>query len=261
MKILVTGANGFIGRHCCALLKSQGHDVVALTSTEIDITKPFTLKGHFNAVLHLAAYNITSVGDKNEDAYARVNVQGTNHVLEAVSCDQFILLSTAKICSRDQSGYTQSKVAAEEMCQTHFKGKSLIIVRSVNILGKGQAPKAVLPIFIDKAKANQPLELTVHPLNPISFIDVRDVAALICAIVRRSDVSGTYNAAYPSYITLQDLALKVIAACHSSSKIRNMSLPIAPIGNPKKLDCQKTWEDFKYQPQFGIDQILENILL
>ncbi len=257
MKVFVTGGHGFIGRHCCAALKTNGIDVVVPTSQALDISKPFNINGHFDAVIHLAAYNITSVGDKNEAAYQSINVQGTAHVLDGISCDHFILLSTAKIDEQQQSGYVQSKAAAETLCQKQFKGKTLTIIRSVNVLGRGQAPKAVLPVFIDLAKNNKPLVLTVNPQTPIAYIDVRDMVDLLVAVVR-SPKQGIYPAAFPSLVTVNELALKVVAACHSSSKI-SQTVPSAPT-SMLQLDCQKTWENFNFKPRYNIDQILENII-
>ncbi len=258
MNVLVTGGNGFVGQHCCALLKSLGFNVVAPTSAALDITQPFKLQEHFNAVIHLAAYNITSVGDKNAAMYERVNVLGTRHVIEGINCDQFIFLSTAKIYDQHLSAYAKSKEAAEVLCRQYFKGKSLVIIRSANVLGRGQAPKAVLPVFIAKAQQDQPLELTVNPRTPITYIDVRDVVEVIARALQYPQKSVVYNAAYPDIVTLQDLALKVIAACDSSSKI-NISAQAGTI-DPVLIDCQKTWDDLGFTPRYNIDHILENIL-
>jgi GDP-L-fucose synthase len=65
MRILVTGASGFLGRHLCPRLESMGHEVIRLSSKAADLTRPDSL-GEFNShkfdqVYHLAAW--TQAGD------------------------------------------------------------------------------------------------------------------------------------------------------------------------------------------------------
>lgn len=66
MKILVTGASGFLGSHLCPKLRLAGHSVVELHSKNCDLTKNGSLedflKGEkFDQIFHLAAW--TQAGD------------------------------------------------------------------------------------------------------------------------------------------------------------------------------------------------------
>jgi GDP-L-fucose synthase len=65
MKILVTGATGFLGRALCPQLEAQGHEVVALNSRNCDLTKEESLNffNHsvYEQIYHLAAW--TQAGD------------------------------------------------------------------------------------------------------------------------------------------------------------------------------------------------------
>lgn len=98
MKILLTGATGFIGQHMLIALRQHGHQVVAFTRTfeqmralprEVrafagDITQPDTLwpalRG-VQAVIHLAAARPPHVPPKDAARLARINVDGASHVL------------------------------------------------------------------------------------------------------------------------------------------------------------------------------------
>lgn len=64
MKILVTGATGFLGTHLCSRLRRDGNEVVALGSRDADLRTAGTLDrfgGRFDQVYHLAAW--TQAGD------------------------------------------------------------------------------------------------------------------------------------------------------------------------------------------------------
>jgi GDP-L-fucose synthase len=65
MKILVTGASGFLGTALSARLKADGHEVMGFSSAECDLTQPGSLKRFdstvYDQVYHLAAW--TQAGD------------------------------------------------------------------------------------------------------------------------------------------------------------------------------------------------------
>lgn len=111
MKILVTGAAGFIGYHLCRRLLEQGHDVVALdnftpyydvtlkharvaaipkdrfTFEELDIADPQALRSFFerhrpHRVAHLAAQAGVRYSLTHPEAYVSANLNGFMNILE-----------------------------------------------------------------------------------------------------------------------------------------------------------------------------------
>ena len=66
MKILITGASGFLGKHLCSILsKNQDTEITPLSSKEADLTNQDSLKKYelkkFDKIYHLAAW--TQAGD------------------------------------------------------------------------------------------------------------------------------------------------------------------------------------------------------
>jgi GDP-L-fucose synthase len=65
MKILVTGATGFLGQTLCRFLRQNGHELTELNSRHGDLTQPASLDRHardrYDRIYHLAAW--TQAGD------------------------------------------------------------------------------------------------------------------------------------------------------------------------------------------------------
>lgn len=65
MRVFVTGGGGFLGRHLLSALRAKGHEVVAPTSRECDLSRDGALEPwnqqKFDQIFHLAAW--TQAGD------------------------------------------------------------------------------------------------------------------------------------------------------------------------------------------------------
>ena len=104
MKVLVTGANGFLGSWLCQRLQAEGHDVTALVRqtsdlTEIedlklklaygDVTDKSSLKSAFKSkdyIFHLAG--VVAYRKEDRPLMDKVNVEGTQNVVDVLSGQQ-----------------------------------------------------------------------------------------------------------------------------------------------------------------------------
>jgi len=120
MRILVTGAGGFIGQHLCAGLPERGHRVVD------------AMRGA-DAVVHLA--NI-AYARAPEVELLRVNVQGSlERAQEAAASGvrRFVYLSSA-LAGRADDRYGRSKLAAERAL-AEVRGIELVVLRPPLVYG------------------------------------------------------------------------------------------------------------------------------
>ncbi|MCM3208236.1 dTDP-4-dehydrorhamnose reductase [Paenibacillus illinoisensis] len=138
MKVLVTGANGQLGRDVVLLLEKEGHSVLACARDELDITDQVECNNvistyHPEVVIHCAAYTAVDAAETDVDGAYQVNAIGTRNI--AVAAEQIgaklIYISTDYVFdgtsdepyqeydnTNPQSIYGKSKRAGEVLVQS-----------------------------------------------------------------------------------------------------------------------------------------------
>jgi UDP-glucose 4-epimerase len=124
MRVVVTGANGFIGQRLCHILKVDGCRVagldLVLISSACDETYvgDLTVEGSWtqaligaDTVFHLAG-KVHALSEVKQDdvEYFRINTEGTRNLLQAAQrakVRRFVFFSTIKAMSREEEGRTQ----------------------------------------------------------------------------------------------------------------------------------------------------------
>lgn len=238
-KILVTGVDGFTGRHLTALLAEQGHEVIGISHSAItmpikelaashicDLTDAQALKDILETVrpdkvAHLAAIAFVSHGIV-EDIY-RTNIVGTRNLLEAISAldgvEAVLLASSANIYGNRVSGaidetvtpdpindYAVSKLAMEFVARLYQDALPIIIARPFNYTGVGQATNFVIPKIIDHVRR----KATTIELGNLDvardFSDVRDVVlAYSMLLADRSAIGQVFNICSGEAHSLRDV--------------------------------------------------------
>lgn len=119
MNIIVTGANGLIGRTLVAKLKNLGHSVVGIdlaNDPQQDFTNPSYMARalslvHPDTVIHLAALKDMNEAQENPELYNQVNVVGTKSLIDlcvSKGVNRFIFASSASVNDGDNA-YANSK--------------------------------------------------------------------------------------------------------------------------------------------------------
>ena len=217
MKVLITGASGFVGRSLCAELPRQGHPVrVAVRSANVHLdeferaiissidrgTDWSAALGDVSVVIHLAS-RVHVMNDKVADPLAefrKVNVDGTLKLAQQsakVGVKRFIFISSIKVngehtelgkpftelaAANPQDAYGISKHEAEQglLLIAQQTGMEVVIIRPPLVYGA--AVKANFASMMMAVKRGIPLPLgAIH--NKRSFVYVSNLVSLIMCCV------------------------------------------------------------------------------
>lgn len=281
-KVLITGANGFIGNSLIEHFHKNEYTVFALdyhkellTETEcvfkyysIDISKPFVLEETFHRVIHLAALNQTNINsDFPYETFEAINVHGTKHVAESCEYDKFILFSTANVYAKEglcidensklqpTSFYEKSKYLAELISKKSMPPEKLIILRPVNVTGVNQKNKAIIPYFFDKAMKQEAIDVFVPKNKKIQLLSIKDIIRAVESLINDDTISGVFNLSNSESIEITALAERIIALCHSSSEVICTNNRLESYS---EIKSNKAKERFNWEAIESIDKILND---
>jgi UDP-glucose 4-epimerase len=243
MRVLVTGGSGFIGSHVVDKLRARGHDPVIYDlrpspwhtdpAHRVDtvlgsITDREALERALHscdAVAHLAAVaDVNDVHASPEDA-ERVNARGTVAVLEAArraGVKRIVYASTIWVysdCEPEEVDedtllpppshlYTSTKLAGELYCKAYQElyGIDYTILRFGIPYGPRAREAAVIPAFVNKALAGDPLTLAGDGSQSRKFVYVEDLADGVALGLNDVAVNRVYNLASDETVTIKQIA-------------------------------------------------------
>jgi len=209
MKILVTGAGGFLGTYIVKeLLKNPNYEVVNFSRhsyTHLDALGVRTIKGDlrsaadierallegFEAIFHVAA--LAGIWGRHQD-YLEINYFGTKHLLEAAQAHgvkRFVYTSTPSVvfgmgdlegvdestpyASRHLTSYAETKTMAEKLVLQASDGKSFLTCALRPHLIWGPGDPHLFPRVIQKGKEGK-LRIVGDGENLVDIIFVENAA-------------------------------------------------------------------------------------
>lgn len=226
MILLVTGSNGFVGRHVVTYLRETTDWDIVPCESDLRTWRSRRVPSEYaevTAIIHLASR--TDVTSFVDDPVPRVtdNIESTMNLLEWARTrplTHFIQVSTNEVYGparaseihtewspvRPSTPYSASKVAQEALASAwhHTYGVPTVIVRTMHLFGEGQPAERFIPTAIRKLIAGEPVPIygkeTEEHWVPASrnWLYVLNFAdALRWLLERRVDPEDRWNVAGP----------------------------------------------------------------
>jgi GDP-4-dehydro-6-deoxy-D-mannose reductase len=272
VRVLVTGARGFVGRHLTAALRERGHLVVEADriphddALPIDVTDALAVQAAFDlaqpdAVAHLAAQASVPASLEDPRATLEVNVLGTLHVLDAARAaagagarPRVLIVSSADVYGAQpaelyplrettapwpRNPYAASKVAAEALALAYAGsfGVDAVVTRAFNHIGPGQDEGFAVAAFaaqIARAAAGGEPRVSVGNLDASrDVLDVRDVCAAYVALLEGAGTAGEiYNVCSGNATTMRELLRRLIEVAHVPVEVHEDPARMRPADVP-----------------------------
>lgn len=241
-KVVVTGGSGFIGSHVVDALMDAGHqvtvidhrvrpqrpDVVFEDVDLMDLSSVLAATKGAEHIFHLAAVSNVNYAYKYPVYSTALNVMGTTHILEAARINgvkRVHLASTVWVYNGAPDGrpldeavpfylegaghiYTSTKMAAEMICHNYAQLYKVpfTILRYGIPYGPRMREELLIPIFIKKALAGQPLTISGRGEQYRNFVYVRDMADAHVMAMKDAAANQTYNLEGSRKITVLEVA-------------------------------------------------------
>ena len=238
MKVFLTGASGFVGRHLAGRLIDSGHSVIASVRgssdrsqipsecliTVVDLDQVDDLKKHFQGVdviYHVAG----AVKARTSEDFDRINAGTTAAMVKAANevCPQALFILTSSQAAAGPCGtgpvtpYGRSKVLAEHAVTGMNR---YIIVRPPAVFGPGD--KATESLF-KWAKRGLTVSTGREP-GAFCMISVQDLADFMALLANGDKAVGKIlQPSYPELITWKRFHRALEKAC--SRKILRIRVP------------------------------------
>jgi UDP-glucose 4-epimerase len=231
-------------------------------------------------VFHLAA----SVGNTRSIQHPRldaeINVLGTLTVLEAArhhglrklvfssSAGIFGELKTVPITEdhpvEPDSPYGASKLGAEKLCLSYAKLYALecVCLRYFNVYGVNQRYDAygnVIPIFAHRMLHGEPVRVFGDGEQTRDFVNVRDVAEANYLSGMSRGVSGAFNVASGSRVTINALVTMMSEASGISPQVEHGPARAGDVRH-SLADLTRAREALGFEPRVGLEDGLREYM-
>lgn len=251
--VLVTGANGFVGRNVCRSLLEHGHEVRAVVRTVDliptlpdgarplvgDLSSGLAAEAFQNvgAVVHLAAraHVMREESEVSLAQYRRDNVELTARLVAAAAgaaVRRFVYVSSVKVHGEGGpvmvratdpvapvGAYARSKAAAEDVVRTTSGTMEWTIIRPCFVYGAGGKGNFSRLVSLAAVAARIPLPLA-NIRNRRSLIYVENLASLLVTCVTQPEAARRmFLAADAETLATPDLIRRVGSAVGVTARL------------------------------------------
>ena len=296
MRVLVTGAGGFVGPHLRRALQAAGAEVLGLgphpVPGEVDILTDVTdvrataeavARVKPDAVVHLAGLSSVSECSKDPMRAFQINAGGALSVAQAVialgaPCRLLLVSSGEVYGAAAGSGpidenllpdpmnvYGATKRAAEIIALQHrHQGLDVILARPFNHIGPGQTATFVLPSFaqqLAKVPRGGKVTLEVGNLSAVrDFTHVEDIVEAYRLLLEKGKRGEVYNLGSGVGRTIESMLQLLVARSGREVTVKVDPKRLRPVEIPALIGNVQKLAALGWAPKRTVEQALSAIL-
>lgn len=257
MKILVTGAKGFIGKNLITTLKTRGYNNIYEYDKDSSLEDLDNYCKNAEFVFHLAGVN----RPKDEKEFKEGNFGFTSDLLDMLKkhYNKARIMISSSIQAELENPYGISKKMGEDLIFDYAKevNTKVYVYRFPNVFGKWSRPNynSVVATFANNIANNLPITIN-NPESPLELVYIDDlVNELINALEDKANIIGDYAYVNPAHKTTVG---KIADTFNSFKESRNdLSIPNMSDDLTKKLySMYLTYlpeDDFSYFLKMNVD--------
>jgi len=295
-KILITGANGFIGRHLVRIFLKQKARVFIIDMISMDVNKSgcTTYRGNIedkdfingcidqcspDIVFHLAAFKERSSDIADFYKAIAINVLGSLNLFYALkrsgSVSSIVVLGTAEEYGRNKSPFTEemrgkpvTAYSFSKLCMTNLSEMlynlyqlPIVVLRPTLAYGPGQSTEMFLPSLIVSLLQNKPFPMTAG-MQKRDFIYIDDlVDAMIRAALYPSVAGKVINIGSGKPVTLSTITGLVEAKIGKQGLIQQGIRDYRPLEIMEyAVDISRARELLGFSPKISFEEGLEKTI-
>lgn len=288
--LLVTGQNGFVGRHVTTLAAGRWR---VIPHAPHDLLNPASLDDWLArccpaAVIHLAGQTFVPQAFRDPARTLQINLLGTLNLLQALKRrgfrGTFLYVSSGDVYGQvaveqlpitescppqPRNPYAVSKLAAEHLClQWSFSEPDwrILIARPFNHAGPGQADHFVLPDMARQLlRVRQGLQSPQISVGDVDvtrdFLDVRDVVQAYFDLLEKGQPGETYNVCSGQEQLIRDLIMQMAELADVQITLQQDSKRLRKAEQRRTRGCSnKLQRHTGWQPRVPITTTLRDVL-
>jgi UDP-2-acetamido-2,6-beta-L-arabino-hexul-4-ose reductase len=228
VRIVITGADGFIGTNLCVRLREQGHGdgIVPVTRvTSAETLREYLATADF--VFHIAGVNRPV--DERDFVTGNVDLTATLCQALAEAGRRVPIAYTSSTQASADTPYGRSKLGAETLLRRHAAdtGAAVYLMRLPNVFGKWARPQynSVVATFCHRIARDLPI--TIHDArSAVKLVYIDDLVERLIGLLDAPSVVGDFVEVEPVYETTVGELASVLRGFADSRK----SLVIPAVG-------------------------------
>ncbi|HMB52814.1 MAG TPA: GDP-mannose 4,6-dehydratase [Thermoanaerobaculia bacterium] len=295
MHLFITGISGFVGGRLAGWLAERGERASGIYVAgrpappsadcwEVDLLDRPALAAAIgraapDAVLHLGALSHVGSSWERMGDYFRVNVLGTENLLEAAAAahgaPRVVFASSAEVygaVGEDElpiaetrlpapaSPYALTKAAAERLALA----RGGVVVRSFNLVGAGQAASFALPSFARQLAAiergdSEPVLRVGNLSARRDFVHVADALAAYRLLAEKGEPGEVYNLASGEAVSIRGALDRLMAISGVEAEIEVDEARLRPVDVPVLAGDSTRLRSLGWQPEHDLDDALAEL--